>query len=49
MFEETLRELKRLQGAQVAVPVPADADGYLDRECPAEKCLFGFKVPCFSV
>jgi hypothetical protein len=44
MFEETLRELKRLQGAQVAVSVPADADGYLDRECPAEKCLFGFKL-----
>lgn len=44
MFEETLRELQRLKGAQVAVPVPADAEGYLDRECPADKCLFGFKV-----
>jgi hypothetical protein len=26
MFEETLRKLQRLQGAQVAVSVPADAD-----------------------
>ena len=44
MFEEMRRELRRLQGAPVAVPDPIDADGYLDRECPDEKCLFGFKV-----
>jgi uncharacterized Zn finger protein (UPF0148 family) len=44
MFEDTIRELKELQGQRVAVPDPVDEDGYLDRECPAEKCLFGFKV-----
>jgi hypothetical protein len=44
MFDETLRELKRLKVQRVAVPDPVDAEGYVDRECPAEKCLFGFKV-----
>src|SRR5215471_2785859 len=44
MFKDTLQELKRLQGATVAVPDPVDAEGYRDRECPAEMCLFGFKV-----
>lgn len=44
MFDGTRRELGRLQEQRVAISDPVDADGYLDRECPAEMCQFGFKV-----
>lgn len=45
MFEKMLRELQSMQGQiEVVVPLEADAEGYLDRECPAEACLFTFKV-----
>jgi hypothetical protein len=45
MFEETVRALRRLGGqTEVAVPIDDDEDGYLDRECPSEECLFHFKV-----
>lgn len=45
MFEETIRALRRLEG-QTTVPVPVsdDDEGYFDRECPSEECLFQFKV-----
>lgn len=46
MFEHLLRELNSLSGTGIAVSLPTDADGYLDRECPNELCLFGFKVEC---
>lgn len=46
MFEHLLRELNSLSGTGISVSIPADADGYLDRECPNELCLFGFKVEC---
>jgi hypothetical protein len=46
MFEHLLRELNSLSGESVSVSIPTDADGYLDRECPNEHCLFGFKVEC---
>ena len=29
---------------EITVPIEADADGFLDKECPSEKCLFQFKV-----
>lgn len=45
MFEKLIRELKDLELAkQISVPIEADKDGYLDRECPSEECLFQFKV-----
>jgi predicted Zn finger-like uncharacterized protein len=45
MFEELLRELKRMNGRhEVAVSLPSDADGYFDRECPSAECLAQFKV-----
>ncbi len=45
MFEETIRALRRLEGqTTVSVPIGDDDEGYFDRECPSEECLFQFKV-----
>ena len=45
MFEEMIREIRRLGGGQqIPVSVPSDAEGYFDRECPSGECLFQFKV-----
>lgn len=45
MFENLQEELRRLAASpQVSVPIESDAEGYLDKECPAEACLFQFKV-----
>lgn len=44
MFDDLIRELKRMEHEPVRVPVDADADGYFDRECPNEECEFQFKV-----
>lgn len=46
MFENLLRELSSLSGSGISVSIPTDAEGYLDRECPNDRCLFGFKVEC---
>lgn len=45
MLEGLFRELERLE-RQTSVPVslPPDRDGYFDRECPAPRCEFVFKV-----
>ena len=46
MLEQVIKNLKKLErethlfSSQLAV----DADGYLDRECPNESCLFQFKI-----
>jgi hypothetical protein len=45
MFENLQRELDRLSRLQmVEVPLEADTEGYVDKECPAEGCLFQFKI-----
>jgi uncharacterized Zn finger protein (UPF0148 family) len=45
MFEDTIRALRRLEGAaQVSVPISDDEEGYFDRECPSSECLFQFKI-----
>ena len=44
MFENLLREMKKIDGMKVSVPIEADEDGYLDKECPADNCKFVFKV-----
>lgn len=42
MFGKNIRELR---GEQI-IPVPIDTDkeGYYDKECPSDECLFQFKV-----
>jgi hypothetical protein len=45
MFKETIRALRQLEGqTQVSVPIEDDEEGYFDRECPSEECLFQFKI-----
>ena len=45
MFKETIRALRKLNGqTHVAVSIDDDGEGYLDRECPSEECLFQFKI-----
>jgi hypothetical protein len=45
MFNNLQRHLRTLQNLkEIAVPLETDAEGYADKECPAELCLFGFKV-----
>ncbi len=44
MFDQLIRELRRLEGQQISVPIPADEEGYLDRECPSGACSSQFKV-----
>jgi hypothetical protein len=44
MFDELIRELRRLGSQQVSVPISADTEGYLDRECPSPGCLSQFKI-----
>lgn len=44
MFEKLLRELERLENTKIAVPIETDENGYFDKECPDEECLFVFKV-----
>ncbi len=44
MFDELLRQLEKLNGQTIAVSISLDADGYLDRRCPASNCQGEFKV-----
>jgi uncharacterized Zn finger protein (UPF0148 family) len=46
MFEHLQRELRRLGDGQqsISVPIESDSEGYWDKECPSESCLFQFKV-----
>ncbi|MGD9878578.1 MAG: hypothetical protein AB7U95_00430 [Reyranella sp.] len=44
MFDDLIRELRRLDGQPVSVPIRADEEGYLDRECPSDACQSQFKV-----
>lgn len=45
MFEHLQRQLRTLSGTtEISVPLEADSDGFLDKECPSETCLFQFKV-----
>jgi hypothetical protein len=40
MFEKFINERTKLEKNKISVPVNADEDGYLDRECPNEECYF---------
>lgn len=45
MLNETTRLLRQLEGrSQISVPTSDDEEGYFDRECPSEQCLFQFKI-----
>lgn len=44
MFDKLIRELESLKHRQISVPIKADAEGYLDKECPNKECLFVFKA-----
>ncbi len=45
MFKNLQKELRRLaQLKHVSVPIEHDPEGFLDKECPSEGCLFLFKI-----
>ncbi len=45
MFEETQRFLRSLEGgSEVSILIEDDEEGYFDRECPSDECLFQFKM-----
>lgn len=45
MFENLIRELEKLgRTKEISVPIELDSEGYIDKECPSEACLFLFKV-----
>lgn len=44
MFEKLIKELQKLEQNKITIPVEKDEDGYVDRECPNEDCLYQFKV-----
>lgn len=48
MFDELIKELKKLEGEPTQVTVSAtfepDEDGYLDRQCADARCDYAFKI-----
>lgn len=44
MFDDLIRAMEDLDGASISVPIEPDEKGYVDKQCPNEKCLFLFKV-----
>ena len=44
MFKKLIAELDKFDGMKVSIPIEPDEEGYLDKECPDEECLFFFKV-----
>jgi uncharacterized Zn finger protein (UPF0148 family) len=44
MFDNTRRELKKLNKFSLSISLPLDSDGYFDRRCPSEACQADFKV-----
>ncbi len=44
MFEDLIKEMERLNGQSVSIPIESDEKGYIDKQCPSEECEFIFKV-----
>ncbi|HEY9258953.1 hypothetical protein [Chitinophaga sp.] len=44
MFKNVLKAVEEMAKNKVHIPIDTDSDGYIDRECPNEQCLFQFKV-----
>ena len=40
MFDETLKQIKKLKRMNVPIQLPLDDDSYLDRKCPSEHCKY---------
>ena len=44
MFEDLIKEMRRLDGQSISVGIEMDERGYLDKQCPSTECKFVFKV-----
>lgn len=44
MFDDLIKELKKLEKNSLSIPIVPDEEGFIDKECPAKDCLFLFKV-----
>ncbi len=44
MFDDLIKEMERMNGKSVSVPIESDEKGYTDKQCPAQDCEFIFKV-----
>lgn len=44
MFEDLIKEMERMDGQSVSIPINSDEHGYIDKQCPSEECEFLFKV-----
>lgn len=44
MFEDLINEMRRMSKLSVSVEIETDENGYIDKQCPNEKCEFIFKV-----
>ena len=44
MFEDLIKEIRRLNSQSISVGIQADKKGYLDKQCPSTECEFVFKV-----
>lgn len=44
MFDDLIKTLKGLDGTKISMPIEPDADGYVDKQCPATECEFLFKI-----
>lgn len=44
MFEDLINEMRLMSELSVSVEIETDENGYIDKQCPNEKCEFIFKV-----
>ena len=44
MFEDFIKEMERVNGQSISIDIKSDENGYIDKQCPSEKCKFIFKV-----
>ena len=44
MFENILNELNNLKCYNYKIDIPVDEEGYIDKECPNQECLYQFKI-----
>lgn len=44
MFDKLICELKKMERMKVSIPIETDSEGYFDKECPSDNCMFQFKV-----
>jgi len=44
MNHDIERQIRQLENMKLTFPIEPDEHGYIDKECPSEKCMFKFKV-----